>query len=88
MDLDPFDEYADEQIWKALECVQLKDFVQGLDQKLLQKFDASENIRLILKAQDFNPFSTILVNHSIMNKVLVSVSSSAWHELYSDKLKL
>nr|APD26519.1 ATP-binding cassette transporter subfamily C member 1 X6 protein [Brachionus koreanus] len=40
MNLDPFEEYSDVQIWKALADAHLKNFVQGLDNKL--DFECSE----------------------------------------------
>ncbi|NWV75884.1 MRP2 protein, partial [Dasyornis broadbenti] len=35
MNLDPFDQYADEEVWKALELAHLKTYVQGLPEGLL-----------------------------------------------------
>ncbi|KFP85745.1 Canalicular multispecific organic anion transporter 1, partial [Acanthisitta chloris] len=35
MNLDPFDEYSDEEIWKALELAHLKTYVQDLPERLL-----------------------------------------------------
>lgn len=40
INLDPFENYSDEQIWNALENAHLYDFVQKLDKKLL--FECSE----------------------------------------------
>lgn len=40
INLDPFEEYSDAQIWTALENAHLKRFVQGLDKKL--DFECSE----------------------------------------------
>ena len=34
MNLDPFDEYKDDQIWRALEHAHLKTFVTGLTEGL------------------------------------------------------
>ncbi len=34
MNLDPFNTYSDEELWKALEMSHLKDFVQNLEKKL------------------------------------------------------
>lgn len=34
MNLDPFDSYSDEDVWKALEFSHLKTFVSGLANKL------------------------------------------------------
>ncbi|NWW33878.1 MRP2 protein, partial [Panurus biarmicus] len=35
MNLDPFDQYSDEEVWKALELAHLKTYVQGLPEGLL-----------------------------------------------------
>ncbi|NXH94045.1 MRP2 protein, partial [Pachycephala philippinensis] len=35
MNLDPFDQYPDEEVWKALELAHLKTYVQGLPEGLL-----------------------------------------------------
>ncbi|RNA42720.1 multidrug resistance-associated 1 [Brachionus plicatilis] len=40
INLDPFEEYSDDQIWVALDDAHLKSFVQGLDKKL--DFECSE----------------------------------------------
>ncbi|EDV21130.1 uncharacterized protein TRIADDRAFT_30988, partial [Trichoplax adhaerens] len=40
MNLDPFNNYSDENLWKALENAHLKEFVQSLDDKL--EFEVSE----------------------------------------------
>lgn len=37
MNLDPFNKYSDEEIWKALELAHLKSFVAGLQLKLLHE---------------------------------------------------
>jgi ATP-binding cassette subfamily C (CFTR/MRP) protein 1 len=43
--LDPFEQYSDEQIWTALEHAHLKEFVGGLDKKLLfECAEGGENI--------------------------------------------
>ncbi|XP_043945094.1 multidrug resistance-associated protein 1 isoform X2 [Protopterus annectens] len=34
MNLDPFDKYSDEEVWKALELAHLKNFISGLPDKL------------------------------------------------------
>ncbi len=38
--LDPFESFSDDQIWRALEKAHLKEFVESLDNKLL--FECSE----------------------------------------------
>ena len=40
MNLDPFNEHSDAEIWYSLEHAHLKDFVMGLDKKL--EFECSE----------------------------------------------
>lgn len=40
MNLDPFDVYSDDQLWEALELAHLKEFVVGLENKLM--FECSE----------------------------------------------
>ncbi|XP_069836113.1 ATP-binding cassette sub-family C member 2-like [Dendropsophus ebraccatus] len=40
MNLDPFDQYTDEEIWKALELSHLKPYVEGLQEKL--SYEVSE----------------------------------------------
>uniref|UniRef100_A0A674H700 ABC-type glutathione-S-conjugate transporter n=1 Tax=Taeniopygia guttata TaxID=59729 RepID=A0A674H700_TAEGU len=45
MNLDPFDQYSDEEVWKALELAHLKTFVQGLPERLLHLVsEAGENL--------------------------------------------
>lgn len=45
INLDPFEQYTDEQIWTALEHAHLKEFVEGLDKKLLfECAEGGENI--------------------------------------------
>ena len=46
MNLDPFDQYEDAKLWSVLEQAHLKEFVKGLNKKLL--FECTEgghNIR-------------------------------------------
>lgn len=46
MNLDPFDSYSDEDIWKALEFSHLKSFVSGLPDKLGHECsEGGENLR-------------------------------------------
>ncbi|NXE58738.1 MRP2 protein, partial [Calcarius ornatus] len=45
MNLDPFDQYSDEEVWKALELAHLKTYVQGLPERLLHHVsEAGENL--------------------------------------------
>ena len=46
MNIDPFEEYAEVLIWDALEQENLKEFVCGLDKKLLfECAEGGENLR-------------------------------------------
>lgn len=48
MNLDPFDSYSDEEIWRALEYSHLKSFVSGLPNKLSYECsEGGENLRYI-----------------------------------------
>ncbi|XP_069836109.1 ATP-binding cassette sub-family C member 2 [Dendropsophus ebraccatus] len=45
MNLDPFDQYTDEEIWKALELSHLKPYVAGLQEKLFYEVsEGGENL--------------------------------------------
>ncbi|MCI4384808.1 hypothetical protein PGIGA_G00042930 [Pangasianodon gigas] len=47
MNLDPFDGYSDEEVWKALELAHLKSFVSGLQDKLNHECsEGGENLSL------------------------------------------
>lgn len=46
MNLDPFEQYDDAQLWSALEKAHLKEFVQELDDKLMfECSEGGENLR-------------------------------------------
>lgn len=46
MNLDPFDGYTDEEVWRALELAHLKNFVSGLPDKLNHECsEGGENLR-------------------------------------------
>jgi ABC-type multidrug transport system fused ATPase/permease subunit len=46
MNLDPFDEYSDDTIWRALELSHLKPFVKGLDKGLdYELTEGGDNLR-------------------------------------------
>lgn len=46
MNLDPFDQYADDELWLALERSKLKDFVSELPEKFQHKVDeGGSNLR-------------------------------------------
>lgn len=46
MNLDPFDQYTDEEVWKALELAHLKAYVQELPERLQHVVsEGGENLR-------------------------------------------
>lgn len=46
MNLDPFDKFSDEDIWRVLELSHLKEFVSGLQQGLQHEVaEGGENLR-------------------------------------------
>ena len=46
LNLDPFDNYPDEELWNALQVAHLKSFVTGLDKGLQFVIqDGGENLR-------------------------------------------
>lgn len=46
MNLDPFDRFSDEDIWRVLELSHLKDYVSGLQEKLQHEVaEGGENLR-------------------------------------------
>jgi len=46
LNLDPFDEYTDETVWRALELAHLKPFVKGLDKSLEYELtEGGDNLR-------------------------------------------
>ena len=46
MNLDPFDSYSDDEVWRALEFSHLKSFVSGLPDKLSHECsEGGENLR-------------------------------------------
>ena len=47
MNLDPFDAYSDEQVWRALEHAYLKEFVRSLPAELQYECgEGGQNLRL------------------------------------------
>lgn len=50
MNLDPFDKFSDEEIWRVLELSHLKDYVSGLQEGLQHEVaEAGENLRWVIK---------------------------------------
>lgn len=48
MNLDPFDQHSDEDIWRSLELAHLKNFVSALPDKLNHECaEGGENLRYI-----------------------------------------
>ena len=46
MNLDPFGEFSDQQLWQVLEQSNLKEFVQGLEKKLeFEITEGGDNLR-------------------------------------------
>ncbi len=46
MNLDPFDTYTDEEVWRSLELAHLKNFVSNLPDKLNHECsEGGENLR-------------------------------------------
>lgn len=46
MNLDPFNKYSDEEVWKALELAHLKSFVDGLQLGLYHEVtEGGDNLR-------------------------------------------
>ena len=53
MNLDPFDSYSDDDVWRALESAHLKTFVSGLEKKLQHQIsEGGENLRYIIKCMN------------------------------------
>lgn len=48
MNLDPFDKFSDEDLWRALELSHLKDYVAGLQEGLQHEVsEGGENLRWV-----------------------------------------
>ena len=46
MNIDPFESYSDDELWRALESAHLKTFVSGLEKKLQHNIaEGGENLR-------------------------------------------
>jgi len=54
MNLDPFEEYDDQQIWNALDKANLKKFVENLENTLLfECLEGGENLRFLFNENLF-----------------------------------
>ena len=52
MNLDPFESYSDEEVWRSLESAHLKTFVSGLEKKLQHQIsEGGENLRFVRLAR-------------------------------------
>lgn len=50
MNLDPFDKFSDEEIWRVLELSHLQSYVSGLQEGLQHKVaEGGENLRWVIK---------------------------------------
>lgn len=65
MNLDPFDTYTDEEVWRSLELAHLKNFISNLPDKLNHECsEGGENLRytrvlnLIYYYEDIHPHRT------------------------------
>ncbi|XP_016383056.1 multidrug resistance-associated protein 1-like [Sinocyclocheilus rhinocerous] len=74
MNLDPFDGYTDEEVWRALELAHLKNFVSGLPDKLNHECsEGGENLRVLVldKGQmaEFDSPSNLIAKKGIFYKM-------------------
>lgn len=76
MNLDPFDSYSDEEIWRALEFSHLKNFVSGLPDKLSHECsEGGENLRYYLYAEiPFLLYQLMCFLHHVLNKSVFTPS--------------
>lgn len=58
MNLDPFDKYSEDELWKALELSNLKKFVSSQTEKLdYECSEGGENLRCVSPRLDLPPHS-------------------------------
>ena len=73
MNLDPFEQYNDNDLWMVLEKAHLKEFVQELDKKLLfECSEGGENLRyllFILVRTFFLFFSSLLIFFNFLSLI-------------------
>lgn len=81
MNLDPFNDHSDDELWKILELSHLKNFVSGLEQGLLYPVsEGGENLR----------YKDVLwhvawVNYNIINRTsqMTGISCTGAHNQHS-----
>ena len=62
MNLDPFDKFADSELWRALEHAHLKEFVESRDDRLQYECgEGGQNMRHVVK-YSFIPTQYTLIN--------------------------
>ena len=77
MNLDPFNDYTDEEIWDALEQVNMKSFIENLDKQLLfECTESGENFRFAFKIIFFIHFCKKIIGYffSVGQKQLISLA--------------
>lgn len=77
MNLDPFDRFSDEEVWRVLELSHLKDYVTGLDAGLQHEVsEGGENLRYIQEIHRYTIQSTLMkMAQNIFDTQLMDFSS-------------
>lgn len=82
MNLDPFDKYTDEEVWKALEHSHLHKFVSNQTAKLeLECSEGGENLRWVRGRLGWPQRVSVLVFTAAVSSVWVRGSWCVWPEL-------
>lgn len=72
MNLDPFDTYTDEEVWRSLELAHLKNFVSNLPDKLNHECsEGGENLRYTQHCRQ-------TTSHCFAQSVAVPATRSCW----------
>jgi ABC-type multidrug transport system fused ATPase/permease subunit len=77
MNLDPFDEYTNDEIWDALEQVNMKSFIENLGNQLLfECSESGENFRFTFKIFFLIYFCNKIIGYffSVGQKQLISLA--------------